>query len=99
MSLWDWKWFEFTHWWSLLRLCLEAEVAGFAILANVAGHLWPPVAVGYQFQCFPPTCMSGNVGIVLLLNDPAAEVCILRNIDAILEEQEVLQFPPFGGSE
>jgi hypothetical protein len=30
--------------------------------------------------------MSGNVGIMVLLNNPAAEVCILRNIDAILEE-------------
>jgi hypothetical protein len=86
MSLWNWKWFEFTHRQSFLHLCLEAEVTGFAILTNVAGHLWPPVVVGYQFQCFPLTCMSGNVGIMVLLNNPAAEVCILRNVDAILEE-------------
>jgi hypothetical protein len=86
MSLWDWKRFKFTHWWSLLRLCLEAEVTGFTILADVAGHLQPPVVAGYQFQCFPLTCMSSNVGIVVLLNNPVAEVCILRNIDAIPEE-------------
>jgi hypothetical protein len=61
-------------------------VTGFAILANVAGHLQPPVVAGYQFQCCPPTCVSSNVGIVVLLNNPAVEVCILRNIDAILEE-------------
>jgi hypothetical protein len=30
--------------------------------------------------------MSGNVGIMVLLNNLVAEVCILRNIDAILEE-------------
>jgi hypothetical protein len=30
--------------------------------------------------------MSGNVGIVVLLDNPAAEVCILRNIDVIPEE-------------
>jgi hypothetical protein len=98
-SLWDWKRFEFTHRQSLLCLCPEAEVAGFAILADVAGHLQPPVVAGYQFQCFPLTCMFGNMGIVVLLNNPAAEVCILRNIDAILEEQEVLWFLPFGGLE
>jgi hypothetical protein len=86
MSLCDWKRFEFTHWRSLLCLCLEAEVTGFAILTDVAGHLWPPVVVGYQFQCFPSTCMSGNAGIMVLLNNPPVEVCILRNIDAILEE-------------
>jgi hypothetical protein len=39
----------------------EAEVTGFAILTDVAGHLRPP-------------------------NNLAVEVCILRNIDVILEE-------------
>jgi hypothetical protein len=95
MSLWDCNCFEFTHWQLLLCLCPEAEVAGFAILANVVGHLWPPVVAGYQFQCFPLTGMSGNVGVVVLLNNLAVEVCILQNVNVILEEQEVLQFTPF----
>jgi hypothetical protein len=30
--------------------------------------------------------MPSNVGVVVLLNNPVAEFCILRNIDAIPEE-------------
>jgi hypothetical protein len=45
-----------------MSLCLgpKAEITGAAILTYVLQHLWPPVGLGDEFECLPPSQVSGD---------------------------------------
>ena len=45
---------ELAHWWLTECLCTETHVTSGDILANVSGHLGPPIFMRDQLQHFPP---------------------------------------------
>jgi len=47
--IWHREQLQLANWRVLPRFCPEAEIAGTYILANVPGHLRPPVILGHQF--------------------------------------------------
>jgi hypothetical protein len=49
--------------------------------ADVAGHLGPPVVVGYKLKGLEAACMSGNVCIVVLLNNTMPQFSVFGDID------------------
>src|ERR1700675_1589812 len=72
---------KFTKGFVVLNLCPKAEVAGFCVESDVAGHLGPPVASRDEFEGLPSTWVTGDVGVVMLLHDLALEVVIVWYID------------------
>src|SRR6202795_3609464 len=73
-----------------------AEIARLRVESNVPRHLGPPVAPGDEFEGLPPSGVTGNAGIVMLLDDPASEVTIIRYIDLTSEEQKSVGLYAFG---
>jgi hypothetical protein len=55
-------------------LDMEAHITSGDILANIPRHLRPPIVVRNQFQCFPPSAMSCNLGIMAKENNPLSEI-------------------------
>jgi hypothetical protein len=60
---------EFTNRSLTLHFSPIAQVTVLNVDADVAGHLGPPVIVGYEPEGLEAACMSGDVCIVVLLND------------------------------
>jgi hypothetical protein len=52
-------------------------VAQIIIDADVVGHLGPPVVAGYELKGLEVACMSGNVHIMVLLNNMTPKVLSL----------------------
>jgi hypothetical protein len=55
--------------------------------ANVAGHLGPPVIVGYKLEGLEVACMSGDACIVVLLNDTTPQVSVFGDKDLTMEHE------------
>jgi hypothetical protein len=55
--------------------------------ADVAGHLGPPVIVGYELEGLEVACMSGDARIVVLLNDTTPQVFVFGDIDLTAEHE------------
>jgi hypothetical protein len=53
--------------------------------ADVAGHLGPPVVVGYELEGLEAACMSGDARIVVLFNDTTSQVSVIGDIDLTVE--------------
>ena len=51
--LWSWERVKLSSRTASLNLSPETGVTCFHILANVAGHLWPPVVAGDKLQRLP----------------------------------------------
>jgi hypothetical protein len=64
-----------------------AQIAMLHISADVAGHLWPPIIAGYQFECLKAACMSGDACIVVLFNDTTPKVFVIGDIDLTAEHE------------
>jgi hypothetical protein len=52
-----------------LYFSLVAQITVLNVDADVAGHLGPPVIAGYELEGIEAACMSGDVRIVVLLDD------------------------------
>jgi hypothetical protein len=42
----SWEWVKLSDWVALLNFSPEAGITCLHVLANIAGHLWPPVVAG-----------------------------------------------------
>jgi hypothetical protein len=72
---------------STLYFSSIAQIAMLHVSANVAGHLWPPIIVGYQFECLKAACMSSNACIVVLFDDTTPKVSVIGDIDLTAEHE------------
>jgi hypothetical protein len=59
----------------------------FNVDADVAGHPGPPVIVGYELEGLEAACMSGDVRIVVLLDDMTPQVFVFGDIDLTVEHE------------
>src|SRR6202012_4559783 len=73
-----------------------AEVAGGDIPAYMARHLRPPVIPGHQLQRFEPAGVTGDPGVVVLLENAPAEIFVSGDDDLTPEVQEPSFGVPFG---
>jgi hypothetical protein len=78
---------ELTKGLSVLQLHPVTQIAGFDIDTNVPGHLWPPRIVRYKLQGLEAACMSGDARIMVLFNDTAPKVSVIRDIDLIVKHE------------
>jgi hypothetical protein len=72
---------ELTKWSLMLQLCLITQITGFDIDADVMGHLQLPIVARYELQGLEAACMSGDAYIMVLFNDTAPKVSVIRDID------------------
>ena len=72
----------------------EAEVAGRDVLADIAGHVGPPIVPGYEFQSLEPAGMTCDLGVVAEGDDAAAEVGRRWHVDLSAEVQESVTVRP-----
>ena len=70
-----------------LNLGPEAEVTCPSVLTDVAGYLWPPVVLGYQFRCLSVTWVSHNLFVMMLQSNVMTKLQIVQDIDAVLETE------------
>src|ERR1700761_4364068 len=80
------------------RLPPAAEVTCGDVPADMAGHLRPPVIPRHQLQRLEPTGMTGDPGVVVLLEDAPAEILVPGNNDFTSEVQEPTLGVPLGAS-
>ena len=71
----------------LLNLGPEAEVTCPSVLTDVAEYLWPPVVLGYQFQCLSVTRVSHNLLVMMLQSNVMTKLQIVQDIDAVLKTE------------
>jgi hypothetical protein len=64
-----------------------AQITGLDIDADVVGHLWPLIIVGYQFECLKVACMSSDTCIVVLFDDTTPKVFVIGDIDLTAEHE------------
>jgi hypothetical protein len=57
------------------------QITGFHIDADVTGHLRPPIVAHYELQGLEAACMSSDARIMVLFNDTAPKVSVIRDID------------------
>jgi hypothetical protein len=86
LFVWDLEGLEFAKGPMSLCLGLKAEVTSAAILTYVSQHLWPPVGLGDEFKCLPPSRVSGDAGVVVLSNNSVSEFGILGYVDPVSEK-------------
>jgi hypothetical protein len=55
--------------------------------ADVAGHLGPPVIVGYKLEGLEVACMSGDARIMVLLDDTMPQIFVFGDIDLTMEHE------------
>jgi hypothetical protein len=55
--------------------------------ADVAGHLGPPVVVGYELEGLEAACMSSDAHIVMLFDDTVPQVSVFGDIDLTVEHE------------
>ena len=90
---------KLSSWTALLNLSLETGVTCFHILANVAGHLWPPVVAGDKLQRFPVSSMPCDLGVMVLGDNAASQLWVIGDIDSVSETEESIILRPLGGVE
>src|SRR3981189_588667 len=78
----------------MLQLSSAAKIAGLDVLTYVAGHLWPPVVAGDQFQCFETTWVARDVSVMMLLNNPLAKLAVLRHVNLSSKHHQPLRLRP-----
>ena len=70
----NWEQMQFPRWRLFDRFGTETHVTGGDILAYVSRHLWLPVILGYQFQSFPSSGVSGYLGVMAESYDFPAKI-------------------------
>ena len=91
----DWEGLEFSCWEAAGDFGAEAEVTGRDVLADIAGHVGPPIILGYELQSLEPAGMACDLGVVAKGDDAAAEVGGGWHVDAPVEIQESVVVRPF----
>jgi hypothetical protein len=71
----------------MLHLRPVAQITGVDIGANVAGHLGPPVVMGYELKGLEAACMSGDARIVVLLDNMTPQFSVFGDIDLTIEHE------------
>jgi hypothetical protein len=71
----------------VLQLCLVTQITGFDVDADVPGHLGPSIIVGHELQGLEAACMSGDAHIMVLFNDMAPKVSVIRDIDLTVKHE------------
>jgi hypothetical protein len=64
-----------------------AQITVLNVDADVIGHLWPPIIVGYQLEGRKAACMSSNACIVVLFDDTTPKISVLGDIDLTVEHE------------
>jgi hypothetical protein len=78
---------ELTKGSSVLQPCPVTQIAGFDVDSDVAGHLGPPIVACYELQGLEAACISSNVHIMVLFNDTAPKVSVIRDIDLTVKHE------------
>src|SRR3979490_1559937 len=78
----------------MLQLHSAAKIAGLDVLTYVARHLWPPIVARDQFKCFETTWVARDVSVMMLLDDPSAQLAVLRNIHLSSKHHQPLRLRP-----
>src|SRR3981189_108656 len=78
----------------MFQLSSAAKIAGLDVLTYVAGHLWPPVIAGDQFEGFEPTWVACDVRVVVLLDYPLAKLAVFRHVNLFSEHHHPLRLRP-----
>ena len=60
---------------------METHVTSGDVLANISGHLGPPIVARDQLQHFPSSTMSWNFGIVTKRDNLLTDICQIQNVD------------------
>jgi hypothetical protein len=55
--------------------------------ADVTGHLWPPIIMGYQLEGLKAACMSSDACIVVLFDNTTPKVSVIGDIDLAVEHE------------
>jgi hypothetical protein len=71
----------------MLYFGLVAQITVLNVDADVTGHLWPPIIVGYQLEGLKAACMSSDACIVVLFDDMMPKVSVLGDIDLTAEHE------------
>jgi len=74
---------------------VEAEVTGRDVLADIAGHVGPPIIPGHELQSLELAGMACDLGVVAKGDDAAVEVGGGWHVDAPMEVQESVTVRPF----
>jgi hypothetical protein len=72
---------------SVLQLHPVTQIAGFDVDADVPGHLGPPIIARHKLQGLEAACMSGDARIMVLFNDMALKVSVIRDIDLTVKHE------------
>jgi hypothetical protein len=72
---------------STLYFSPVAQVTVLHIDADVAGHLGPPVIVGYKLEGLEAACMSSEARIMVLLDNTTPQVFVFGDIDLTTEHE------------
>jgi hypothetical protein len=78
---------EFAEGSSMLYFIPIAQITGLDIDTDVAGHLGPPIIVGYELEGLKAACMSGDACIMVLFDDMMPKVSVIGDIDLALEHE------------
>jgi hypothetical protein len=79
---------EFSGWEAAGYFGAEAEVAGRDVLADVSGHVRPPVVPGYELQSFEPAGVACDLGVMAKGDYTAAEIGGRWHVDSPAKVQE-----------
>src|ERR1700712_5856657 len=88
---------QLTDWELPERFGSAAQITGCNVPADVTGHLGPPVVPGGELQHLEATGMTGEPGVVVLLQNPTAEVFVPRNNNLTAEVEQPSVNMPLGG--
>src|SRR3979490_1986434 len=78
----------------MLQFSSAAKIAGLDVLTYVTRHLRPPVVARDQFKCFETTWVASNVSVIMLLNNPSAQLAVLWNIHLSSKHHQPLRLRP-----
>jgi hypothetical protein len=71
----------------MLHLRPVAQITGIDIYADAAGHLGPPIVMGYELKGLEAACMSGDARIVVLFSNTTPQVSVFGDIDLTAEHE------------
>jgi hypothetical protein len=78
---------ELTKGLSVLQLHPVTQITGFDVDADIPGHLGPPIIVQHELQGLEAACMSSDARIMVLFNDTAPKVSVIRDIDLTVKHE------------
>jgi hypothetical protein len=74
-------------WSSTLYFSLVTQITVLNIDADVVGHLGAPVVAGYELKCLEVASMSGDVRIMVLLDNTTPQFSVFGDIGLTAEHE------------